>query len=132
MGAKVSSKSKTSTYEYPLAISLVLFVVTTPNSSSLLQNTHLVPTTFCFGLSTKDHTWFLLKLLSSSCIATTQSESHSASSTLKGSKEETKLVMFTKSCNTRSSGYSLLYGTKDVVDQMVTLNDLSNYWMRES
>jgi hypothetical protein len=50
--------------------------------------THLVPTIFCFGLSTKDHTLLHLKLFNSSCIATTQSGSRSASSTLKGSKEE--------------------------------------------
>jgi hypothetical protein len=49
----------------------------------------LVPATFYFGLSTKDHTLLLLKLLSSSYMATTQSGSHSASSTLKGSNEET-------------------------------------------
>jgi hypothetical protein len=39
--------------------------------------------------------------------------------------------MFTKCCNTRSSGYSFLYDTKNIVDRMVTLNDLSNSWMRE-
>jgi hypothetical protein len=49
----------------------------------------LVPTTFSFGLSTKDHTSFRLKLFNSSYIAITQSGSHSASSTLKDSKEET-------------------------------------------
>jgi hypothetical protein len=56
----------------------------------LLWNTHLVPTPFFFGLSTKDHTWFLLKLFSSSCMVTTQSGSHSGFSTLKGSIDEIK------------------------------------------
>jgi hypothetical protein len=41
-----------------------------------------------FGLSTKDHTSLRLKLFNSFCIATTQSGSRSACSTLKGSKEE--------------------------------------------
>jgi hypothetical protein len=36
--------------------------------------------------------------------------------------------MFTISCNTRSNGYSLLSGTMDVLDWMVTLNGLSNGW----
>jgi hypothetical protein len=31
----------------------------------------------------------------------------------------------------RSSGYSLLYSTKNVVDWMITLNGLPNSWMRE-
>jgi hypothetical protein len=47
-----------------------LFLVTTPCSSCLLWNTHLVPTTFWLGRGTKCHTSFLVKLLSSSCIAT--------------------------------------------------------------
>jgi hypothetical protein len=55
----------------------------------LLQNTHLVPTTFSFGLSTKDHTLLRLRLFNSSCMATTQSGSRNTSSTLKGFKEET-------------------------------------------
>jgi hypothetical protein len=63
-----------------------LFLVTTPCSSCLLWNTHLVPITFYFDLLTKDHTLLRLKLFNSSCIATTQSGSRSASSTLKGEK----------------------------------------------
>jgi hypothetical protein len=46
-----------------------LFLVTTPCSSCLLRKTHLVPTTFWLGCGTKCHTSFLVKLLSSSCIA---------------------------------------------------------------
>jgi hypothetical protein len=48
------------------------------------------PTTFLLGCGTKCHTSFIVKLLSSSCIANTQSESFSASSTLYGSIEDTK------------------------------------------
>ena len=43
-----------------------LVLVITPCSSCLLWNTHLVPTTFCFGRGTRLQTSFLLKLLSSS------------------------------------------------------------------
>jgi hypothetical protein len=68
--------------------SLALFLVIISCSSYLLQNTHLVPTIFCFGLLIKNYTLFLLKLLSSSCMATTQYESRSASSTLKGLKKK--------------------------------------------
>ena len=67
-----------------------MFLVTTPFSSCLLRNTHLVPTIFWLGRGTKCHTSFLMKLLSSSCIANTQSESLNASSTLYGSIEDTK------------------------------------------
>jgi hypothetical protein len=55
-GAKVSSKSKPLTCEYPFATSLSFFLVTTPYSSCLIQNTHLLSTIFCFDLSTKNHT----------------------------------------------------------------------------
>jgi hypothetical protein len=88
IGAKVSSKSKPMTWAYPFAISRALFLVTTSFSSCLLRNTHLVPTTFCFGRGTRLHTSFLLKLLSYSCVANTQSGSCKAPSTLKGSIEE--------------------------------------------
>jgi hypothetical protein len=39
--------------------------------------------------------------------------------------------MLIKIHNTRSSDYSLPYVTKNVIDQMVTLNDLSNSWGEE-
>jgi hypothetical protein len=55
-----------------------------------LWNSHLVPTTFWLGRETKCHTSFLVKLLSFSYIATTQSGSLSASSILHGSIEDTK------------------------------------------
>jgi hypothetical protein len=73
-----------------LAISRALFLVTTLCSSCLLRNTHFVPTTFWLGCGTKCHTSFLVNLLSSSCIATTQSGSLSASSIMYGSIEDTK------------------------------------------
>jgi hypothetical protein len=50
---------------------------------------------------------------------------------LKGFKRGDKRVMFTKNYNTRSSDYSLFYGTKNVVDQMLTLNSFPNSWIRE-
>ena len=71
------------------ATNLALFLVITPFSSCLLQKTHLVPMTLVLGCSTKVHTWFLSKLLSSSCMAITQFGSPSACSTLRGFKEET-------------------------------------------
>jgi hypothetical protein len=64
-----------------------------------------------------------VKLLSSSCIATTQYGSLSASSTLYGLIEY-KRVMFTEMDNSRSSGYPLMNVTMDGVDGVIFLNCL--------
>jgi hypothetical protein len=59
---------------------LALFLTTVP---FLFLNIHLVPITLrhSLGFSTKTHTLLRLKLLSSSCIASNQSGSSSASNT---------------------------------------------------
>jgi hypothetical protein len=88
----------------------------------------MIPTTFWLGRVIKCHTSFLVKFLSSSCIATTQSGSLNASSTLYGSIED-KRVMFTKMCNSRSSGYPLVNVTKNGVDGVISLNCLVDSWV---
>jgi hypothetical protein len=98
----------------------------------LLRNTHLVPTTFWLGRGTKCHTSFLVNLLSSSCIATTQSGSLSASSILYSSIEDTKRVMFTKMSTSRSSSNPLVNVTKYVVDGVIFLNCLVDSWVWRS
>ena len=90
---------------------------------------HFVPTTFWLGRRTKCHTLFLVKLLSSSCIATTQSGSLSASSILYGSIEDTKEKCSQKMSNSRSSGYPLVNVTKYGVDGVISLNCLVDSWV---
>ena len=88
---KVSPKSKPSTWENPFATSLALFLTITPWSSCLFLNTHFVPMILasCGGFS-RVQTSLRVKLLSSSCMAFTQSGSCSASSIQVGSTQETK------------------------------------------
>src|SRR3954468_4554626 len=72
--------------EYPCATNLALFLTIIPCSSCLFLNIHFVPITLrhSFGFSTNFHTLFLSKLLSSLCIASSQSESSRSSHTLLG------------------------------------------------
>jgi hypothetical protein len=92
-----------------------------------LWKTHLVPTTFWLGRGTKCHTSFLVKLLSSSCIATTQSKSCILYPVWlnRGNKR----VMFTKMSNTRSSSYPLLNITEDGVNGVISLDNLVDSWV---
>jgi hypothetical protein len=70
-----------------LAVLGVMFLTFTSHLPSRKNTLHCVVQTA--HSVTKDHTSLRLNLFNSSCIPTTQSGSHSASSTLKGSKEET-------------------------------------------
>ena len=81
-GAKFSSKSIPSTYVYPWATSVDLFLITVLCSSDLFLKIHLVPITFTpFGLGTNSYTSFRTNWWSSSWVELTQLASWSTSST---------------------------------------------------
>ena len=85
-GAKDSSKSMPSTWVYPWATNLDLFRITSPSSSILFLNIHLVRMTcVSLGLGTSSYTSFLTNWCNSWCMDSIQFSSFNASSTFFGS-----------------------------------------------
>ena len=112
----------TSSWLYPIATNLALFLTIIHDSSSLFQKTHLVPIgLWKTSLGTKSYTSFLLNWFNSSCIAKNQCSSCNASSMFLGSIWKTKVMLLHKILS-RANGYSLKYLTYDVIQGNISLS----------